>query len=284
MENILSIFESGNISLESLEEIKNTTVSTIQYVKFVGIMIIGILLVFTIVRFLFGKKAQVGKAVTSAVEIFFVYVISIVIYALGLKLQAFMAPLPMVTMVEDYLVFFPVLQSDFPAICDQVLHLFIIAFLVNLLNSLIPKGKNLFTWFLLRFITVVAAIAAIYGVDLLLSTFIPQGLSEYAPMILLLVLVLLLILGTLQLQIGAVLAFLNPIVGALYTFFFNNFVGRALSKSILTALLLTGLVIALNALKIYAIPIAASALTAYIPLLLIVLGLWILLGHVFSKK
>ena len=60
-------------------------------------------------------------------------------------------------------------------------------------------------------------------------------------------------------------------------------VGRAISKAILTAGLIIGLVCALNALDIYAVHIAPSALTAYIPLLAVVLLLWYVVGHLFTK-
>lgn len=284
MEEILTVFDSGDLDPDFATQIKTLSVSAVQYLKFLGILIFGFLLISSLARFLLGKKAQVNQAVTSAIEIFFVYVISVVIYALGLRLQQFLSPLPFVTMVENYLVFFPILQADFPVICDQVLYLLIIAFLVNLLNSAIPKGKHLFTWLLLRFLTVVVSVAVIYGVDLLLGTFVPQGLADYAPMILLIVLIVLVVLGTMRLLVGVSIAFASPFLAALYTFFFSNFIGRALSKAILTTLLLTGLFIALNALEIFAIHIAASVLTAYIPLFLIVLGLWILVGHVFTKE
>lgn len=284
MEQILSLFQSGEVDPQLLEQVKNVGVNAMQFLKFLGILIFGFLLISSLARFLLGKKNQINHAVTSAIEIFFVYVVSVVIYSLGLQLNVFLAPLPLVAIADDYLVFFPILSAQFPVICDQVLHLLIIAFLVNLINSAIPKGQHLITWLFLRMLTVIAAIAVIYGAELLLATFVPQGLAEYAPMILLIVLIVLVLLGTLRLLVGVTMAFANPFFAALYTFFFSNFAGRALSKAILTTALLTGLVTALQSLGIFAVPIAASVLTAYIPLLLIVLGLWILIGHVFSRE
>ena len=284
MENLKSLFENGSADPELLSQIRGLSVDAVQYLKFLGISIFGFLLIASMARFLLGKKAQLTKAVTSAIEIFFLYAISVVVYSFGLELRAFIAPLPLVAMAGDHLVFFPLLQAEFPALCAQLLHLLIIAFLVNLLTSIIPKGDHLLTWLLLRFLSVVAAVALIYGISLLLDHFVPQTFAAYTPMILLLVLVVLVILGTMRLLIGASIAMASPLLAALYTFFFNNFIGRAISKSIVTTLLLAGLVVALNALGIFAILIAPAALTAYIPLLLIVFGLWILIGHVFCKE
>ena len=51
---------------------------------------------------------------------------------------------------------------------------------------------------------------------------------------LLALLVLLLLVGALKLIVGAVLATVNPLIGAFYTFFFATLAGKALSKAILT--------------------------------------------------
>jgi hypothetical protein len=259
---------------------QNITVTAVQYGKFVGILVFGILLIGSLTRFLFGKEAQINLAFTSAMEILCVYVINTVVYALGLRLHEFITPLPFVTMVEDYLLLYPILSAEFTDICHHVLKLLMIAFLVNLINEFIPKGKHLISWFLLRIITVLLAVSGIYFVEILLNTYLPQGLYEIAPTILLCSLVALILLGSLKVFVGAAMAFLDPIVAALYTFFFSNILGRALAKAMLSTALLTALVVALDYLKITAVLIAPAALLGYIPLLLIVLVLWYILGHI----
>lgn len=283
MEEILSVFESGVIDPATVEQIKTTGANIVHYAIFIAIAFFGFLLISALVKFLF-KKDQINMAITSAIDIFFVYVAAVVIYCFGLKLSGFLVPLPFVAMAEDYLVIYPIFSASFAQICGEILDLLMIAFLVNLVNSLIPKCRHAIVWFLLRCLTVVASIAAIYGLDYLLSTFVPASIFLYAPVILLLVLVLLMILGSMKLLVGAVLTVVNPVLGILYTFFFNNFIGKALSKSILTTALLTGLIVALNSLGIYAVYIAPSALTTYIPLLLAVLLLWYIVGHLFNRK
>ncbi len=280
MYEILDAFtdELGTSAL--LGQLREFSVSAIQYVKFLGILVFGILLLSSLTRFLFGKKAQINLAVTSAIEILCVYVVNTVIYALGLQLQQFITPLPFVTMVEDYLLIYPILSAEFTDICQHVLKLLIIAFLVNLINEFIPTGKHLITWFLMRFVTVILAVGAIYLLELGLNTYLPQGFADIAPTVLLCALVALILLGSLKVFVGAAMAFLDPIVAALYTFFFSNFIGRALAKAMVSTALLTALVVALDYLGILVVHIAASALTAYIPLLLIVLVLWYIVGHI----
>lgn len=285
LNEILNIFENGmnqagQISTELLTHVGELKVTVLQYGKFLGILIFGILLITSLTRFLFGKKNQINLAVTSAMEILCVYVINTVIFALGLQLQQFITPLPFVTMVEDYLILYPILSAEFMDICHHVLKLLIIAFLVNLINEFVPMGKHMLTWFLLRILTVVMAVAVIYFAEMGLNTFLPQGLYDIAPTVLLCCLVALVLLGSLKVIVGAAMAFLDPIIAALYTFFFSTFIGRALAKAMVSTALLTGLVVALDYLNISVVLIAVSALTAYLPLLLIVLVLWYIVGHI----
>lgn len=280
MNEILDLFESQIGGSEIIGQLQQISVSAVQYAKFVGILIFGILFISSLTRFLFGKEAQINLAVTSAMEILCVYIINTVIFALGLQLQQFLTPLPFVTLVEDYLLIYPILSAEFTDICQHVLKLLIIAFLVNLLNEFIPKGERLITWFVLRFLTVIASVAVIYFADLALNTFLPQGFADIAPTVLLCALVALILLGSLKVFVGAAMAFLDPIIAALYTFFFSNFIGRALAKAMVSTALLTALVVALDYLEITVVHIAASALTGYIPLLLIVLALWYIVGKI----
>lgn len=252
----------------------------LQYGKFLGLLIFGLLFVSSMFRFLFGKKAQINRAVSSAVEILCLYVINVVICSLGVSYELFLSPLPFVSIHAEYLHVFPILQADFTIICDQVLKILIIAFIVNIFNDIVPKGEHVITWYLFRLFTVVLAVAANYGIDLLLHTFLPQGFTDIAPTILMCTLVALVLLGSLKLLTGIALAFLDPIVSALYTFFFSNFIGRHLARAMVSTALITGLVVLLNVLGITSVCIAAAALSAYIPLLLILFVVWYIVGHI----
>ncbi len=265
---------------EIMGTLQQNAETIVQYLKFLGILVFGFLLFSSLFRFIFGKRAQLNRAVSSAVEIFCLYVINIVIYAFGLHWELFLSPLPFMSIDGDLLTIFPILNADFTAICGQVLRILIIAFLVNILNDVVPVGKSIFSWYFFRLLTVVLAVGANYLADILLTTILPANLMEIAPMVLLCALGALILLGSLKLITGVALSFMNPIVGALYTFFFSNMIGRELARSLVTTALLTGLVIALNALEITVISIAAAALMAYIPLLVIVLVLWYVIGHI----
>ena len=260
-----------------LETQKETIIS---YAKFIGILVFGLLLISSLFRFIFGKKAQLNHAVSSAVEILCLYVINIVVYSLGLHFELFLSPLPFISIDGDYLHVMPILSTDFHLVCEQILKVVIIAFLVNILDDIMPKGKKLLSWYFFRLLTVVLAVGANYVADLLITAFVPDSVFAMAETVLLWLLVALVLLGSLKFITGIALAFLDPIVGALYTFFFSNIIGRQLAKALVSTALITALVALLNQLELTTVFIAATGLTAYIPLLAILLALWYVIGHI----
>lgn len=265
---------------EFLSMIETQKETIISYAKFIGILVFGLLLISSLFRFIFGKKAQLNHAVSSAVEILCLYIINIVIYSFGLHWELFLSPLPFMSIEGDHLHVMQILSADFHLVCEQVLKVVIIAFLVNILDDIMPKGKSLVSWYFFRLLTVVLAVGANYLADMLISAFLPETVFAMAETVLLWLLVALILLGSLKLLTGIALSFLDPIVGALYTFFFSNFVGRQLAKALVSTALITALVALLDYLELSTVFIAASALTAYIPLLAIVLVLWYVIGHI----
>jgi hypothetical protein len=114
----------------------------------------------------------------------------------------------------------------------------------------------------------------------LLTAFLPDVIVTYASTILLGVLVVMLSVGAFKFIIGAAIATVNPIIGALYTFFFANLVGRQISKSVLTTTLLALLIWGLNYLGITTISIALAALMAYLPFLIVLVVVWYVINHI----
>lgn len=250
-----------------------------QFVQFLAVAVLGVLALAVVARLVFGSRSNMNHAVSSAIAILWVYIVNVVICSTGAELTFLLSPLPFVSISGDYLTIFPILSAEFNDICTHVLNLVILAFLMNLLDSWLPKGKKLLSWYFFRLLTVVLAICLQYVVNLLLAAFVPEGLAAVAPTVLMIVLVATLALGALKLLVGGALAFINPFLGIFYTFFFSTMVGKQLSKAILTTAILTGLVCLLNYLGITAVCIASAALAAYIPLVIVMLILWYVVGH-----
>lgn len=231
-------------------------------------------------RVVFGARSDLNHAVSSVMGILFVYAASIVICTFNPKdLAQYLAPLPFVMFDGSTLYLFSFVENEFSVICSQVLSMLILAFLVNLLDSIIPKGKKTLVWYLLRFLSVALAIVLHAVASWAMDTYLPDVLVQYAPIVLVVALVSSMLMGVVNLILGAILAITNPVLGALYAFFFGTVVGKQLSKSVLTTVILCVLVFLLGHFGYAAISISAAALGAYIPLILALLFLWYLIGH-----
>ena len=263
-----------------LQSILPAGFSLAKYFQFVLILAVGMLVISILGRIIFGKRSTLNYAVSASVAILLMYVVNVVVYSLGLKWGALLSPLPFVSIQNDYLVVFNVLHGGFKGICSNLLNLVVLAFVMNLIQTALPKGKKVLSWYFWRLVSVVLAFVAMYFVNMLVNNVVPAVITQNAPIVLIILLLSALLLGALKLLVGGLLAFINPLLAVLYTFFFSNVVGKQLSKAILTTALLTGLVCLLNYLQIGSICIASAALLAYVPLLIIALVLWYVIGHI----
>ena len=250
-----------------------------NFFKAALLLCIGSLILGFLGRLIFGKRSVLNKSVSSSIGILFIYAATIVIYSFGVDLKFLVSPLPFISMTGEYLQIFSFQNADYTIICDQILSMILLAFLVNLINGLMPTGKRFFTWLLFRLISVVLAMVLHTIVNNLLTAWLPEGFLTWAPVILLALLALMLAVGALKFVVGALLTTVNPLIAALYTFFFANVVGKQLSKAILTTLIISALVIGLNYLNIASIFIGSAALIAYLPLLIALLALWYVVGR-----
>jgi len=248
--------------------------------KTAGVLLLGTLLISVIGRFIFGKRSALNNAVSSAIGIIFVYALTVVLKSFGTQFDAFLAPLPYATIANDHLILFSFADAEYTAICSQVLSMIILAFLMNLLDGWMPKGKKVIGWVFFRCVSVILALVLHLAVSWAFNTYLPEGIVTYAPVILLALLILMLLTGALKLLVGAVLTTVNPLVGALYTFFFANIVGKQITKAVLTTILLTLLVLALQYVGVGAIGIASGALVAYIPFIIVLVILWYIVRKV----
>jgi len=264
MGRITDYFASLNLDIE-------------KFLKSAGIMLAVSLVIALVGRFVFGKKSALLHAVSSAIGVLFIYAATIVLCGAGAKFQSFVAPLPFITIDGDYMVLFN-FQAEYTVIATQILSMIILAFLMNLVDSILPTGKSVIIWILLRCASLVAGFVLHLIVTGLLTKWLPEGLVTYAPVILLGVLALMLLTGALKFIVGIALTTVNPLIAALYTFFFANVVGKQVTRAVLTTCILSALVFLLQKIGVVSIYIASAALAAYIPLILVLLLLWFVVG------
>lgn len=256
-------------------------VDLLSVAQFLLFFVAGSLILSVLGRIMLGKRSSLNSSLSSVMGILFIYVLTIVIYTFKpWDLKALLSPLPFVTFTGEYLILFPLAGSQFSALCSELLSLLILAFLVNLMDVLLPRGENIVSWYLLRFLGVIASMALHLAVRWCLNRFLPGVLIAYAPMVLLAVLAFLLLSGILNFLLGLVIAVANPFLGAMYTFFFSNLLGKQLSKAVFTSAILCSLVYLLEYFGYTVICFSAAALAAYIPLVIVLLVLWYIIGHV----
>ena len=267
------------MDLMHLTSLIPSEITFLSMLKFIGILLVAAFAVSLIFRILFGKGSALNRAVSAAMGILCVYIMTVVIYTFRFAgLEQYLVPLPFVKFSGDYLYILPFTASDFSVICSEVLSMLILALLYNFADSVLPYGKRALTWFSLRFITVSLAIAIHYVLSVLTESFLPDLIVSYAPTILLICLVASLLAGILGVLLGLVLTVVNPIFGLIYGFFFSNKLGKQISKAMLTTAVLTALVAALGYFEYNIICISASALLSYVPLLAALLLLWYLIA------
>ncbi len=232
-------------------------------------------------RLVLGKRSSLNHSLSSAMAILLIYALTIVVYTFKpWNLELFLSPLPFVTFAGDYLILLPIHDAAFPALCSEILSMVILAFLINLLDTFVPKGESMLGWYLLRILTVLLCMALHFGVCWGFETFLPEVLVTYAPMILLFLLVFMVFSGVISLALGLFLTLSSPFLGAMYTFFFSNIVGKQVSKAIFTTVILCTIVYLMGIFGYTIIAITASALMTYIPLVLLLMLLWYLIGHI----
>lgn len=232
-------------------------------------------------RVFLGKRSSLNSSLSSAIGILAIYALSIVVYTYKpWSLDTLLSPLPFVRFAGEYMILIPFSGTAFPALCSEILSLIILAFLVNLLDAFLPQGNSAVGWYLLRFCMVILGMLLQLVANWAFQTYLPDFLVAYAPTILLIILAASLFMGLLNLVLSVALATVNPIFGAMYAFFFGNAIGKQLSKAIFTTAIICCVFFLLGFFGYTVICITAASLMTYIPLALVLLILWYLIGHI----
>lgn len=257
-----------------------TEISFISVAQFVLYFAAASLILSIMSRVVLGKRSSLNHALSAVMGILFVYILTVILYTFKpWDLDILLSPLPFATFSDHYLIIHPITDLQFPSLCEELLSLIILAFLINLIDTLMPQGEGIISWLLLRLITVLAC----FGMHLLVSwafhTYLPGVLVDYAPMILLILLAFFVLSGILTLILGLVISITNPFLGAMYTFFFSNVIGKQLSKAIFTSGILCAVLYLMDRFGLIVIIINQAALLTYIPLALALTVLWYLIGY-----
>lgn len=269
------------MDISNLTAILPAQISFISMLKFIGILVAAVAVTSLLFRIILGRRSSLNRAVCAGIGVLCVYVLTVIVYTFSPgNLEQFLVPLPFVEFSGTSLYLMRFTDAPFSVICAEILSLIILVLLYNITDSLLPDGETTLTWFLLRSLTIIAAMVIHYFVTVLTKDYLPDLLVSYGPTILLVCLVASFLAGIVGALLGLVVAVINPILGLLFHFFFSSRLGKELSKAVLTTTILTGLVAVLHRLGYSVIGISAMALLSYIPLLLILVALWWVLERI----
>lgn len=248
--------------------------------KFVLIFMTASLAVGILSRIILGRQSDLNHTLSCSMGILLIYVITVFVYTFRpWNLEQFLSPLPFAAFWGEHLLILPFHGTSFSALCSHILSLVILSFLVNLMDTLLPQGERIVTWYILRGLTVVLSMLLHLAANWAINVYCPQLLVAYAPTALVVILAALLLISVAKVVLGIVLTIANPIIGAIYSFFFSNKIGKQLSKSVLSTILICGLFYLMEYFGYTVINISTSALIAYLPLLFSLFILWYLLGY-----
>ncbi len=242
-----------------------------HFFKTLLILAAAVLILGLLARLLFGRKSLLNHSLSSAISILFIYIITVCIHSLGVDLNFLLTPLPFVSIRGDYLQ----ISLELSALASQLLSMVILSFLANLADSWLPNGKGIFGWFFFRCISVLLAMLLHLIVTSIIAALLPAIFLLWTPRILLAALLLMLLLGAIK----VVFSVTSPLFHTLHHFFFKHTVGKMVYQAVLTTVVLTAIVYALDYFGVNAIYVASSALVGYLPILLILLGIWFVIGH-----
>lgn len=230
----------------------------------------------TIFRMIFGKGSNLTCAVSASLTILLSYLAMILVYLFLPQLRSSLPQLPFATVDEHRFVLWELSGLAGELLYPSLLRLALLALVVNVLEAVMPQGEGFLAWYLWRLLTVFAALV-LYGLLCrLIEQAAPDVFGSWAKPLILCSWALILLSGVLNLLLSVALAVVNPIIGALYAFFFSNIVGRQFSKSILTTAILAGAVEALNQLGYTQFAFGSFTLAGYgVPCAILLLTLYL---------
>ena len=200
-----------------------------------------------LLRFIFGKRSAAVRSVTTALGILITYVITHLLMTGNAPVTEFLVSLPFAQFDGSLIHIFSLSELASADLYYQLVNLILLAFLFGLMDDLLPAGKNIFTWLLLRCVSILVSYVGFAVLNMIFTRILPGFILEYAPIILIALLALFLAVTIFKWLIAVILGISGgPILGAVYTFFISHVVGKQLTKSALTSGILYVLVYLAN--------------------------------------
>ena len=161
---------------------------------------------------------------------------------------------------------------------EEFLYAFILSFILIGLDDLIPDAKNALAWIILQLVIVTISVFLYWGVIKAINALVPGVLDSYAPLILGCILLFMIFMGIMKLILGLLLVAVNPLLGAISTFFGSSPVGKALGKAAMCSLILCAVVFFLGVYGLSSFALVdLTLMVCFLPLTVLIL-LWFFVG------
>ena len=246
--------------------------------------LIGVALILAaLVRLIHKKASQYNHALSSAMALMFMYMLMLMLHRLIPDIvDPVLDKLPLmdVNFQTGTVRLYQFNMDKFTECCRELVYVLILSFCLIGLDDIIPDSKNTATWIILQFIIVCMALAIYCFILNSINTFFPEVFTSVAPMILVSILLFMVFLGLLKVILTLMLAAVNPLLGAVSTFFSSNKLGMALGKSVMCSFMLISMCTFLRYKALAVIPLEDLTLMVCCLPLIVLLLLWVIIGHV----
>lgn len=251
-------------------------------ISFLGFVIAVVFIAAVLIRIIHQKASKYNHALASAMALLFAY--TMLMWLHGGFLNDFVSEalkvLPLIEYDgENITIFRFALDKPFE-VSAAYLYAFILSFILIFLDDLIPDAKSGLAWILLQMFITFLTLVFYWFVMKCIGHFMPDGLNQFAPLILVAILVFMILLGFLKVILGLLLVAVNPLLGAVSAFFSTSRLGQALGKAALCALCLCAVCIFLvnNGMGTFVLA-DMNFLVCILPMAVLV-GLWFVVGNI----
>lgn len=261
-------------------------VTFLKTMAFVLVFALAVFFISLLSHFALGKDSSLKHSLTSGLGIIMLYAMCVVIFIFSPRdFSHYLNHLPIGTFRlneagEQILQLNSLRNLTLPELSYEVLRIFLLAVMINMLGNVTPKNMRLLGWILFRLFMLGCSIVLNYAMFKAIDMFAPFLLRSYAPMILLSILAFSFAMGFIKFLMAMVLTVINPIFGAFYTFFFKSKFGKCLSRAIGSTAIILLMLFVFEKLGYSTLPIHPGVLSSYVPFTLSMFFLWVLVGRI----
>ncbi len=266
--------------LSAITDLSGYQIDWVATIKLSCVIAVGIFAVGAIFRAFLGRGSSLTRSVSAVLNILLIYVSAVMLYRYFPALHQLFNSLPFTTMTADHAVLWDVSHLPDLILYPAVLQMSILALLVNTLETFLPRGRSIITWYLYRTVTAMSALILYFGLYSAVNHFAPKIFDAWAETILIAFWGIILLIGLLKLIFSVLLSIFNPIIGACYAFFFSNLFGKQFTKAILTTIFMVLIIFYLNQFGLTQIIYSEVTLASYGPMSLILLIALYLFGKI----